>query len=405
LPGSFISLLPPELTGANRTAAKPQAAVSVPSSAVPRFGAPDHLVPDKFWSNLVQFLTERPVKITERRGAPFTQTSFGAGFGDNFKDFFSSRPVPKSAGQSRLEVNWGANFGGFGGRVKEFFFPKKLAPLPFAVKPVRVKDIWSKDENFGWTQIISFGLHGSLIALLIVPFFTNVLPASTEAKNRVDVTQLDISPYIGKLPVGNNKAGGGGGANDHTLTPVNKGKLPKFKMTQFTPPQVKPVNLNPKLAMDPSLLGPPDLKVLNPDLPTFGDPMASASSDSLGHGSGTGIGSGTGGGLGPGEGGGTGGGAFRAGVNGVGYPSCYYMPSPKYPEEARKVKYSGAVTVEILIDLDGRVKPTKMIQSPGLGLDETTMEAVKTWRCKPANGPSGKPVPTLASVEVVYRLL
>jgi len=219
-----------------------------------------------------------------------------------------------------------------------------------------------------------------------------------------NVTPIDISDYISKLPAGANKAGGGGGANDHTLTPVNKGKLPKFKMTQFTPPQVRPVNPNPKLAMDPSLLGPPDLKVASPNLPTFGDPLANGNSDSLGHGNGTGIGSGTGGGLGPGEGGGTGGGAFRAGVNGVGVPTCYYKPDPPYSEEARKAKYQGIVVVEVIIETDDRATNVRVAKSPGLGLDEKTIETVRTWRCKAATGPSGRPVRTSVPIEVSFRL-
>jgi periplasmic protein TonB len=185
---------------------------------------------------------------------------------------------------------------------------------------------------------------------------------------------------------------------------VNKGKLPKFKMTQFTPPQVKIQNLNPKLAMDPSLLGPPELRVPSPNFPTFGDPLASANSDSLGHGNGTGIGSGTGGGLGPGEGGGTGGGVFRAGVNGVGMPTCPYMPDPQYSDEARKAKYQGVVVLQGTITLEGRVTNISVVKSPGLGLDEKAIEAVRQWRCRPATGPSGRPVPTIVPIEVTFRL-
>jgi len=89
-------------------------------------------------------------------------------------------------------------------------------------------------------------VHAGIIALMLVPFLWHFTD-TTKAVEKSNVTPLDISDYLAKLPAGANKAGGGGGANDHTLTPVNKGKLPKFKMTQFTPPQVKPVNPNPKL--------------------------------------------------------------------------------------------------------------------------------------------------------------
>ena len=386
------------------SAADAHIAVPVPSSAVPTFTTPQRVVTDGFWSNLKQFLTEKPIKVSGKTRSPLMPMNYGGGFSDNLKDFLSSRPVPKGPINSRLVVNWGANFGGFGYRIKEFFSPSKQPPMPPGIQPVKVKEIWSKDENFTWTQAISIGLHAAIIALLVVPLLWHLeRPADAKNKN-VDVTPLDISPYVSKLPAGAQKAGGGGGANDHTLTPVNKGKLPKFKWTQFTPPQIKIENQNPKLAMDPSLLGPPDLKVPSPNMSTFGDPLASALSDSLGHGNGTGIGSGTGGGLGPGEGGGTGGGAFRAGVNGVGVPVCLYCPIPQYSDEARKAKYQGTVVLQVTITTDGRAINISIVKGPGLGLEEKAIEAVKGWKFKPAVGPAGKPVATIVPIEVTFRL-
>src|ERR1700675_2898477 len=214
--GKFINLLPPEITKAKVSSAGLEPAVPVPASAVPKFVKPEILIADNFWSNLKQFLVERPIKVRERKDAPFTQTSFGTGVGDNLKDFFSSGPVPKGPVNSKLAVAWGSNFGGFGTRIREFFSPPKQAPLPFPAKPAKVKEIWSKDENFGWSQVLAIGLHIAVIALLVIPIFTNVLPASTEAKNKlVGVVPLDISPYLAKLPSGADKAGGGGGANNH----------------------------------------------------------------------------------------------------------------------------------------------------------------------------------------------
>jgi protein TonB len=369
VPANIISLLQPEVTKPRVSSARTAPAVPVPYSAVPKFAKPNILVEDNFWSNLKQFFFERPIKVRERKDAPFTQTSFGTGLADNLKDFFSSRPTPKGPVNSKLAVAWGSNFGSFGTRVREFFSPPKQAALPPGIKPIKVREIWSKDENFGTSQILAIGLHIAAIGLLVVPIFTHVLPTSTEAMNKqVNVTPLDISPYVAKLPAGNDKAGGGGGGNNHTLTPTSKGKVPKFQWTQF------------------------------------GDPLAKSVTDSLGNGNGTGIGSGSGGGLGPGEGGGTGGGVFRAGVNGVGTPSCFYQPSPEYSEEARKTKYQGAVVVEGVINLDGRVTDIRVVKGVGMGLDENAVAAVKTWRCKPASGPSGKPVRTLVPIEVTFRL-
>ena len=413
MPGKFIDLLPSEISRAERSSAGSAPAVPVPSSAVPKFGRPDILIPDNFWSNLVQFLTERPVKVRERKDAPFTRTSFGGGLFSNLSDFFSSGPAPKGPVNSRLAVSWGTNFGGFGTRIKEFFSPPKQAPLPAGIQPVKVKDIWSKDENFGWSQAIAIGMHILVVALLVVPIFTHVLPAATEAKNKVDVMPLDISPYIAKLPAGANKAGGGGGGGDRSPLPPTKGRAPKFQWTQFTPPTAVIKNQNPKLAMDPSLLGPPDLKVANPNLTNMGDPLAASVNFSggpgggggIGTGEGGGIGSGSGGGLGPGEGGGTGGGMFRAGVNGVGKPECIYCPDPEYSDEARKAKYQGTVLLDVIVTADGRVLDPRVIKGPGLGLEEKAMAQVKNWKMRPAVGPNGKPVTCRVQIEVLFRLL
>jgi TonB family protein len=310
-------------------------------------------------------------------------------------------------------VNWGANFGGFGHRIKEFFSPSKQPPLPPGIQPVKVKDIWSKDENFGWTQVISFALHGVLFLLVVVlPLFLHFSPKTQANTKNVDVTPLDISPYVSRLPAGANKAGGGGGGGDRSPEPPTKGRAPKFKWTQYTPPEATIKNPAPKLPMDPSLLGPPDLKINNPNLTNMGDPLAAMVNNSGGPGGGGGIGtgemggigSGSGGGLGPGEGGGTGGGAFRAGVNGVGVPICLYCPIPQYSDEARKAKYQGTVVLQVTITTDGRAINISVVKGPGLGLEEKAIEAVKGWKFKPAVGPSGRPVPTIVPIEVTFRL-
>jgi protein TonB len=164
--------------------------------------------------------------------------------------------------------------------------------------------------------------------------------------------------------------------------------------------------------MDPSLLGPPDLKVANPPLSNYGDPLAAVVNMSngpgggggIGTGEGGGIGSGSGAGLGPGSGGGTGGGAFRAGVNGVGIPSCIYCPDPPYSEEARKAKYQGTVLLQIVVGVDGRVKQITVVKGPGLGLEEKARDTARQFIFKPALGPNGRPVPVIVNYEVTFRL-
>jgi periplasmic protein TonB len=369
-------------------------------------------MPDDFWSNLRQFLFERPVQVRERKDAPFTRTSFGTGFGGNLAELFRSGPPANRPLNSRLAVNWGANFGGFGTRIRDFFSPPRQPALPPGIKPIKVKDIWSKDEKFGSSQALAILLHAAVIALFIVPIGWHVVD-TTQAKNKVDVAPLDISPYIAKLPAGADKAGGGGGGGTHEQLPPTKGRAPKFQWTQYTPPVAVIRNPNPKLPVDPSLLGPPDLKISNPALSNMGDPLAASVNYSggpgggggIGTGSGGGIGSGSGGGLGPGEGGGTGGGMFRAGVNGVGQPACIYCPDPEYSDEARKAKYQGTVLLEVIVTVDGRVLEPHVLRGPGLGLEEKAVAAVKNWRMRPAIGPNGKPVTCRATIEIGFRLL
>jgi len=186
------------------------------------------LMPDNFWSNLQQFLFERPVRLHGNVKSPLMPTQYGEGFWNNVHEFFNKRQVPKGPSTSRLGTGWVEGFGGFRERIKELFSPTKQAPLPFEVKTVRVKEIWTKDENFGWTQVISIGLHVALIAAILIPLIFHMGRSSTQAKSKTDVGMIDISPYLAKLPAGTKPAGGGGGANDHTTAPVNRGKLPKF---------------------------------------------------------------------------------------------------------------------------------------------------------------------------------
>ena len=407
MPGPITTLLPPEF---NRPAGSAPA-VPVPSSLVPRFAAPKHVVSDGFFSNLKQFLVERPVKLNGAVNSPLMPSTYGGGFSENLREFFSSRPVPKGPVNSRLAVSWGTSFGGFGYRIKEFFSPTKMAPLQVTSKPIKVKDIWSKDENFGWTQILSVGLHVAIMALIIAPFIMKLSP-TTQAKGPVDVTPIDISDYMSKLPAGADKAGGGGGGGDRDKLPTSKGKPPIFKSVQLSPPEAIK-NPRPILPVAPTLLGPDKLKVQTPDLPNLGDPMASSpilsggpgGGGGFGSGNGGGVGSGEGAGLGPGSGGGTGGGVFRAGTNGIGQPVCIYCPPPEFSDEARKAKYMGSVLLDVTVTPDGRVIDPVVITGPGMGLDEKAIERVKTWKMRAALGPGGKPTTCRVTIDVHFTLL
>lgn len=365
-----------------------------------------------FFSNLRDFLFERPVKVraTGQHGA-FTDPGFGAGMLQNLVELL--RSTPRSARgpvHSAMVVEWQPWYRNFWTNLSAAFKTQRLPPLPKGSQPV--PEIWSRNEGFKRAQVISVAAHVVVTLILVVPFLPKLMAPATANASSVRVTPIDISPYLPQLPPGRKKAGGGGGGGEHNPIPASKGRLPKFDWTQYAKPAVKPPE-NPKLAMTPTVLGPPELRLPSPNMPNWGDPMSKVVNDSsgpgsgagIGSGSGGGVGSGSGGGVGPGEGWGTGGGYPSAGSNGYGVPSCLYCPRPEYSDEAVKAKYQGVVVLRVVITPDGRAINPQVVKGIGLGLDEKAIEAVRNWRFKPAMGPDGRATPVITLIEVTFRLL
>jgi TonB family protein len=303
-----------------------------------------------------------------------------------------------------LELPW---YRSFWNGMRELFQPAP-ALMDVTSKPVLVRDIWGQYGRQKKSWLMSVALQSAAVAAVLAAAATPVV----QQKVRDTVTLImpvDLAPPA--APVKKNVMQGGGGGGDRSALPASKGRLPKFALQQFTPPQQVVANLNPKLSMDPTLIGPPDLKLPNVDMAQYGDPLAKigppsngpGSGGGIGSGKGGGIGSGSGGGLGPGEGGGVGGGVYRVG-GGVTSPQLVSKVEPEYSEEARKAKYQGTVTLYIQVDLDGRAKNIRVLHSLGLGLDEKAMEAVRKWRFKPGTK-DGKAVVVEAQIEVNFRLL
>jgi TonB family protein len=101
--------------------------------------------------------------------------------------------------------------------------------------------------------------------------------------------------------------------------------------------------------------------------------------------------------------GGVGGGVYRVG-GGVTAPVLLYRREPEYTEEARKAKYSGTVQLYVEIDPSGTPTNIRVLQGPGLGLDERAIEAVRQWKFKPGTK-DGNPVTVGANISVSFQLL
>ena len=300
-------------------------------------------------------------------------------------------------------------FRDFPQQVRSLFEKPTPPPIPITSEPVEVPEIWQDylQEPASWLN--SLLVHVIAVVALLLPFY--LLGLHRPAKASGQVVPIDISPYLPELQASAKKSGGGGGGGVRDPTPVSKGVLPQFAKVQLAPPVTKILIPKPKLPVQPTLVGPPQLKL--PEMATnmnWGDPQASALPPSngpgtgggIGTGNGTGIGSGSGGGLGPGSGGGLGGGVYSVGGN-VSQPVPIYEPDPPYSEQARKAKFQGTVVLAIEIDAQGNVLNPQVVKALGLGLDEEALNTVKTWKFKPAMR-NGVPVPVRVTVEISFRL-
>ncbi len=369
-----------------------------------------------FFSSLIEFLTEKPVRVPSKLGqVPFSIETSHPGFFENLKTALGPEPrLSAGADPTHLIIRWAKS--SFWQTLRDFVAPPKLPPLKLTCAPAPPpKPIWSKDEHAARAQWLSALVHVAIFASLGVPLWHEISTATQAATPTVVVTGVDnLSDYLYKVPSkGKDKMSGGGGGGDRNPIPASKGKLPKFSMTQLAPPSVVIMNPNPVLPVIPTVVVPPEIKLPQPNLPNYGDPLAASvtasngpgSGGGIGTGSGGGVGSGSGPGVGPGEGGGIGGGRFHVGRDGIGDPICVYCPTPQYTEEARKARYQGVVVVEVVILPDGRTSDVRVVRGLGMGLDEKALEMVRTWRFKPMIGPGGRAVPVELDVEVAFRLL
>jgi TonB family protein len=96
------------------------------------------------------------------------------------------------------------------------------------------------------------------------------------------------------------------------------------------------------------------------------------------------------------------GGIFRVG-GGVSPPRVIYQQDPDFSESARAKRYEGVVGLALVVDKDGKPKNIRISRPLGYGLDEKAVQAVSTWRFKPAEK-DGVPVNVEIAVEVNFHL-
>src|SRR5678815_1770442 len=106
--------------------------------------------------------------------------------------------------------------------------------IEMTATPVEVEELWTK-SNTGVSRVLSLGLHGLFIAVLIIPAYLVLKP---QLVTPTSVTVL-YTPLMPKLPDMKDKSGGGGGGGRKALTPPSKGQLPRGDEKQIVPPMVE----------------------------------------------------------------------------------------------------------------------------------------------------------------------
>jgi len=255
------------------------------------------------------------------------------------------------------------------------------------------------------SALLSGLIHAAAIVSIVVA--TRVTPSPLAPQRPTSYVTIDVSKY---LPRVRGTGGGGGGAGD--LTKASMGKLPRPAPRQFTPPMVVVRNLNPILAVEPTIVARPDIELPAIPLPNYGNPNGVTGPLSGGRGKRGGIGDGEDGGVGDRRGPGYGNDGDGGGISGPGGsihgaltpPILLVKIEPEYSDEARRAKIQGTVILSIEVDTRGEVHNIRVRRSLGLGLDEKAIEAVNRWKFRPGTI-DGKPAVITALVEVNFRLL
>ena len=266
-------------------------------------------------------------------------------------------------------------------------------------------------EGYGTYAVQSRNFYTSIlihtVALALLLYLTHQV-----VTHRAQIAQalgpvVDIGAYI-PMPSAAKQVGGGGGGGDRDKLEASKGVPPKFSMQQITPPTVVIRNDAPKLAVEQTVMVPPQVKINQAGPIGSLTSVLSVPSNGTGYGSGIGesccggVGSGNGRGVGPGDTAGIGGGVFQVG-GGVAPPRIKYQTEPEFSEEARKAKHQGTVVVRATVGQDGKIHNPHVVRSLGLGLDEKAIEAVNQWLFEPAVK-DGRKVAVYVDIEVNFRL-
>ncbi len=158
---------------------------------------------------------------------------------------------------------------------------------------------------------------------------------------------------------------------------LQKQEIPKRKTKKIPIPDPTPNDPEPLIQELPE---PPEIELPQIGVDVFGIPDAPPTA--------------------PGEG--VGQGPIHLG-DGIEAPKKLFGPQPRYTEEARQARIQGTVILQAVVDVEGNVTDVKILKGLPLGLDESAIETVKTWKYEPARRGSER-VAVYLSVLVNFSL-
>jgi TonB family protein len=84
-------------------------------------------------------------------------------------------------------------------------------------------------------------------------------------------------------------------------------------------------------------------------------------------------------------------------------PVKVFSPQPLYTEDARRAGIQGVVILEAVVDAEGTVRNVKILKGLPMGLDQSAVDAVMTWKYRPATL-NGEPVPVYFTFTISFSL-
>lgn len=152
---------------------------------------------------------------------------------------------------------------------------------------------------------------------------------------------------------------------------IPKRKAKKIPIPDPTPDEPEPLEIEQLIEVD--------LELPETDPALFGIPDAPPEAEAFGHGE-----------------------VLQVGGGVVG-PEKIFSPQPLYSEDARKGRIQGVVILQAIVDAMGNVTQVEVLKPLPLGLTESAIDTVKTWRFKPATL-DGQPVAVYLNLLINFSL-